>query len=313
MYSHAEDYALFVMERYAEAQVHTKDALIYLEQRLDMTAYVPEGFGTGDCVIIADGVMDIIDLKYGKGVLVSATDNKQMMLYSLGALREFDFMYDIRSVRMTIFQPRLDNYSTFEMTVDDLMTWAENELKHKAALAFKGEGEFIPGKHCQFCKAKAVCKALADYILELAKHDFAAAETLTDDDIADILDRAGAFKNWIKAVEEHALSEATEHGKRWKGYKLVEGRSNRKYVNEEEVAKTLLASGYKEDTIYAPREILGITAMEKAITKAAFAEKLKGLVIKPQGAPTLVPLGDKRPALNSADAAANDFKEVINQ
>ena len=309
--SHAEDYALFVLEHYAEAQSRSKDALIFLERRLDMTEWIPEGFGTGDCVIIADGVMEIIDLKYGKGVLVSATENKQMMAYALGALHGFSFIYDINTVRMTIFQPRLDNYSTFEISVDDLMDWAESYLKPRAALAFNGEGEFVPGSHCQFCKAKAQCRALADYNLELAKHDFAKPELLEDVEISSILERAAAFKSWINSVEEFAQVEAIENGKKWPGFKLVEGRSNRTYGDAEKVASVLTENGYAEDKIYT-KNLLGITAMEKMLSRGTFAELLNPFIIKPPGKPTLVEESDKRPEWNSAEAAAKDFAGIEN-
>jgi hypothetical protein len=309
MQEHAESYSVFVLERFYEAQSHTRDAVIYLEHKLNLTEYVPEGFGTGDCVIIADGTMEIIDLKYGKGVLVSAENNKQMMLYALGALKEFIFAYDIDTVRMTIFQPRIDNFSTFEISVDDLLTWAELELKPKAALAFAGEGEFEPGTHCQFCKAKAVCKANADYNLEIARHDFATPELLTDEEIADILARSANFTSWLKSVNEYALSESVLNGKKWPGFKLVEGRSNRTYSDDTAVAQRLVEKGFAEDLIYK-RELLGITAMEKAIGKKEFSLVLSDLIIKPQGKPTLAPLSDKREELNSVDAARKDFEEA---
>jgi hypothetical protein len=310
MHEHADAYAVFVLERYAEAQTHTRDALIYLEHLLNLSDYIPEGFGTGDTVIIADTVMDLIDLKYGKGVLVSAENNKQLKLYALGALRDFDFLYDIKTVRMTIFQPRIDNYSTWEIEVEELRRWAEEELKPRAEMAFKGEGEFNPGSHCQFCKAKAVCKANAEYNLQLAKHDFADPNLLEDDDISNILTRAAEFKNWLGAVEDYALDEAVNNGKKWPGFKLVEGRSNRQYVNEDKVAGTLMAAGFARDLIYKKPSLLGITDMEKAIGKKGFGEYLKDLVIKPAGKPTLVPQTDKRPEYNSAEAAKADFAEI---
>lgn len=309
MYEHCESYSVFVLERFYAAQSHTKDAVIYLEHSLDLTEYVPEGFGTGDCVIIADGTMEIIDLKYGKGVLVSADGNKQMMLYALGALKEFIFAYDINHVRMTIFQPRIDNFSTYELSTDDLLTWAEVDLKPKAILAFAGEGEFAPGTHCQFCKAKAVCKANADYNLEIAKYEFKIPELLYDDEIADIIRRADLFTKWLKGVTEYALSEAVNNGKKWPGFKLVEGRSNRTYTDEAAVASKLIKEGFAEDLIYK-RELLGITAMEKVLGKNVFTLHLGSLIIKPQGKPVLVNEEDKRPQLNSIESAKIDFADV---
>jgi hypothetical protein len=307
MQEHAEAYSVFVLEQLSEAQAHTKDAAVFLEHKLNLTEYVPEGFGTGDAIIIADRVMDIIDLKYGKGVLVSAENNKQMMLYSLGALRDFDFVYDIKTVRMTIFQPRIDNFSTWELSVEDLRKWAEDDLKPRAALAFNGEGEFSPGTHCQFCKAKATCKANAEMNLQLASYDFKTPELLTDEEVKDILDRSDLFTNWLKAVNDHALNEAVNNNKKWPGYKLVEGRSNRKYSDESVVASKLLSQGFAEDMIYKKRELFGITDMTKNIGKKQFDLFVTDLLVKPPGKPALVPLEDKRPEYNSTESAVNDF------
>lgn len=304
--NYAEDYSSFVWGKYLLACKTTKDAILRVEEKLDLTEYAPESFGTGDAVIIADGTMEIIDLKYGKGVPVSAIENKQMMMYALGALTMFGFQYDIRNVRMTIYQPRLDNISEFEMAVDDLLLWGENELKPKAQMAFAGEGDYIAGTHCRFCKAKAQCKAHADMNMELAKYDFKDAALLTADELADILSRGEQFKTWLTAVEDYALQAALE-GKKFPGYKLVEGRSIRKYADENEVAKTLLENGFTESAIYEPAKLKTITNMEKAITKKAFAALLSELVIKPQGKPTLVPESDKRQEYNSIES---DFSNV---
>lgn len=306
MEDHADAYSVFVLERFAMARAVNKDALIFLEQKLNLTEYVPDGFGTGDVIIIADGVMYIIDLKYGKGVLVNAEENKQMMLYSLGALREFDFMYDITRVNMIIYQPRIDNYSSFEMSVEDLRKWAESDLKPLAALAFKGLGDFRPGSHCRFCKAAPVCKANADRNLELAKYEFADSNLLNDEQIADILDRAGEFQKWLDAVEGYALDQAVNHNKNWPGYKLVEGRGNRKYADESAVANKLDDAGFEKDRVM-PRALLGITALQKEIGKKFFDTLVTDLLIKPPGKLTLVPLSDKREAVNSLESAIKDF------
>lgn len=312
MTSHAEGYRDYVLEQYNAAKARTKDAVIFLEAKLDLTEYVPEGYGTGDTVIVADHIMDIIDLKYGKGVPVSAERNKQMMLYALGALADFDFMYDIHTVRMHIYQPRIDNISVFEMSVADLRQWAEDELKPRAKMAFDGEGDFAPGEVCRFCKAKAKCKALANYNLELAKYEFMEVSLLSDAEVADVLTRADMFTQWIKAVSNYALAEAVNNGKTFPGYKLVEGRSNRKYTDENEVLNNLLfGANYKREVITEPASLLPITKLEKAIGKADFAEYVSPYLIKPQGKPTLVPESDKRPAFNSADAAKIDFAELL--
>lgn len=306
MLEYAEQYCAYVIEQYSAAKAHTKDAQIFLEQKLDMTDYVPEGYGTGDVVIIADDVLDLIDLKYGKGVPVSAVLNRQMMLYALGALREFDFLYDIQTVRMTIYQPRLDTISVWELSVDELRSWAEGELKPRAAMAFDGKGDFSPGSHCRFCKAKAVCKANADKNLEIAQYEFADSNLLDDGQIADILNRAEQFTQWLNAVQDHAFTEAL-NGKKWPGWKLVEGRSNRAYSSQTAVADKLISEGFKEEAIYKPKELLTITAMEKAITKKLFEATLADLIVKPPGKPALVPESDKRPELNSVASALQDF------
>lgn len=309
MQEHADAYSVFVLERFSDAQAHTKDAMIHLEHKLNLTDYIPEGFGTSDAIIIADGVMDLIDLKYGKGVHVSAERNKQMMVYALGALRDFDFIYDIHTVRMTIFQPRIDNFSSWDMPVADLREWAEKELKPRAALAFEGKGEFVPGSHCQFCRARAVCKALADYNLQLAKHEFRDPSLMTDDDITDVLARADMFTSWLKAVDEYALDEAVTNNKKWPGFKLVEGRSNRTYTDANLVAVKLLGAGFAENMIYK-KEVLGITAMEKVLGKKEFQEQLSNLIIKPPGKPTLVSENDKRPEYNSLQSAIEEFNNA---
>jgi hypothetical protein len=305
MADYAESYAVFVMERFASAQAYTKDAAMFLEQKLNLTEFIPDGFGTGDCVVIADRILDITDLKYGKGVPVFAENNKQMMLYGLGALREFDYIYDIQIVRMTIYQPRLDSITSWELPIDELKNWAETELKPRAALAFKGEGKLVPGKHCRFCKINATCKANAEMNLEIAQYDFAESKTLSDKEIADILSRADAFTKWIGVVEEYALEQAI-NGKKWPGFKLVEGRSNRQYSDTTLVAEKLIGKGFSPDKIFT-KSLLGITAMEKELGKPEFQANLSDLIIKPPGKPALVPDTDKRPEYNSADSAKLDF------
>jgi hypothetical protein len=305
MKSHALDYLEFIKELLIEAQTRCIDAVVQVEQKLNLTDWVPEGFGTGDCVIIADKKLDIVDLKYGKGVMVSATNNKQMMLYALGALREFEYLYDIRFIRMSIFQPRLSNISVFEIPAEDLRRWAKEELAPKARLAFEGKGDYMPGDHCRFCRAKARCRALAEKNLELAKHEFKDVTLLSDDDIADVLSRAGMFTFWLNAVQEYAFNEALA-GKKWSGFKLVEGRSVRSFSNQDDAAKALITAGIPEAIIYE-RKLLGITAMEKAVGKKQFDAILADFIVKPAGKPALVPESDKRPEWNSA---ATDFANL---
>lgn len=308
LHDYCEAYAEFVIEQYNEAKAQTKDALIFLETKLDLTDYAPESFGTGDAVIIANGVLRITDLKFGKGVLVNANENKQLKIYGLGAYEAFGHLYDIEEVHMTIYQPRIDNISTFVLPVKDLLQWANTELAPKAKLAFAGEGEFIAGDHCRFCKAKASCRANANQNLELAKHEFKEPPLLTEAEVSEVMSKIESLTTWANAVEEYALDQAVNHGKHWPGFKLVEGRSVRKYKDEKTVSDALLLAGYNEET-YMKKELLGLTALEKAIGKAKFAELVSVHLIKPPGKLTLVPLSDKRPAYDSNEAAKSDFAE----
>lgn len=300
------EYVVMVLEHYAEAKARSSDALIMLEQRLDFSDWVPEGFGTGDVVIISDDVMEIIDLKYGKGVPVEAEGNAQLRLYALGALAAFGNLYDIQSVKMTICQPRLNNVSSAELVVEDLLDWANTEVKPKAALALNGEGTFYAGSHCKFCKAKAVCRARAEANLMLARYEFQKPAMLSVDDIADILGRVVELEAWAKDVQTYAREQAELNGVKFPGWKLVEGRSTRKYSDELAVAQALNTAGYDDAVIYE-KVLLGITAMEKAIGKKQFEKILGDYIIKPPGMPTLVPNSDKRPEINSVNAARLDF------
>lgn len=306
MMGHLQDYAAFVIERYTAAQALTADAVLEQEIEADYSRYVPEGKGTLDNSIIADGTLEIIDLKFGKGVEISAIDNPQMKLYALGALEKYDWLYTIDRVKMTIYQPRIDNFSTWIITVKELREWAETELREKADLAFKGEGDFIPGKHCHFCKVRATCRANAAYQMGIARADFLEPVLLDAADVSDILLRAASFKNWIKAVEDYALNAAITNGTKWPGLKLVEGRSNRIYKDAESVADILILDGWKDADIYK-KELLGITAMQGLLGKKEMESKIGQFIIKPAGKPTLVAADDKRQELNSTAAALADF------
>lgn len=301
-----DGYASYVMEQVELAKQDCKDPVVLIEQRLDYSAYVPEGFGTGDLLIVADKTLTVIDLKYGKGVAVDAEWNPQMMLYGLGALELFDAIYDIDTVRMTIYQPRLESISTWEISVSDLMEWVETELKPKAQLAIHGEGEFHCGSWCRFCKAKNTCRARAEEYLRLAQMEFKAPALLSDEEIAEVLKVADELAKWSADVYAFATDEAIIHGKKWTGFKLVEGRSSRKYTDEEEVAEAAKAAGYTD--IYK-KSLVGITEMEKLMGKKKFAEVLGKLVYKPQGKITLVTESDKRQEIQTVTAEA-DFKEA---
>ena len=294
-------YAQYVMEQLAAAKQKCKDPIVLIEQRLDFSNWVPQGFGTGDCVIVADETLTVIDFKYGVGILVEAEKNPQMMCYALGALELFDDIYDISTVRMTIYQPRRDNLSTYELSKEDLFRWAEDVLKPAADLAFAGDGNFLCGEWCSFCKAKNACRTRAAANLELAKYEFKLPPLLTDEDVEDILSKIDDLVTWASDIKEYALQQAIS-GKEWSGWKLVEGRSNRKYTNDAAVAEAVTKAGFDP----YERKLLGVTAMQKLLGKARFEEVLAGLIEKPQGKPTLVPESDKRPAMNNAKS---DFSE----
>lgn len=308
MEMYTDSYLEFVLEQIEIAKQHCADPFVLIEQRLDFSCYVPDGFGTGDCLIVADKLLHIIDFKYGLGVLVDAEDNPQMMLYALGALRLFDALYDIDTVSMTIFQPRRENVSTWTISVPELEEWAEKTLRPKAELAFKGEGEFNPGPWCTFCKAAVKCRARAEEKLALAQYEFAKPPLLTDEEIEDILSRLDDLTKWANEIAAYAQDAAINHGKQWNGYKLVEGRSNRKYTDESAVIAAATAAGYRD---IFKKSLIPITEMEKLMGKKTFAEVLGGLVIKPQGKPTLVPASDKRPAIHTG--AKHDFTEFMEE
>lgn len=301
-------YVNYAAELINEVKASCKDPIILIEQRLDYSCYVPEGFGTGDLVIVADDVLNIVDLKYGKGVAVSARDNPQMLLYSLGALALFDSLYDIKRVRMTICQPRLDSISTCEIPVDQLYKWAEEELRVKAQLAIKGEGDFLPGEHCRFCRARQTCRARAEEHLALARHDFKQPGLLTEEEIAEVLNVADRLAAWAADVYAYATDLSIREGRQWPRYKLVEGRSNRRYCSDKAVIEALTAAGYTD--IYK-KTLLGISDLEKQLGKKQFAALLGDLVEKPAGKPTLVPDTDKRQAITLNNTAEADFKEDI--
>lgn len=297
----ASGYADFVMEQVEAAKETCSDPVVLIEQRVDFSRWVEQGFGTADCIIIADGTLQIVDFKYGLGVLVSAEENPQMMWYGLGALEIFDCLYEIDTVRMTIYQPRRDNLSTYELSKDKLLRWADETLKPAADLAFAGDGNFLCGECCGFCKAKNSCRARAAANLELAKYDFKLPPLLTDEDVEDILGKVDDLMSWASDIKEYALQQAIS-GKVWSGFKLVESRSNRKYVNDAAVAEAVSKAGFDP----YEQKLLGITAMQKLLGKARFEEVLAGLIEKQQGKPTLVPESDKRPAMNNAKS---DFSE----
>ena len=299
-------YVDFVLEQYDAAKQTCADPIVLIEQRLDFSQYVPDGFGTGDCVIIGDHRLHIVDFKYGMGVLVEAENNPQMKLYALGALNVYDGIYDISEVSMTIFQPRRENVSTWTIPAEELKDWAENDLKPKAAMAFSGEGEYVPGEWCTFCRAAIRCRARALEKLKLAQSEFRLPPLLTDAEIEEILTILPDLTRWANEITAYATDAAVNHGKEWEGFKVVEGRSVRKYRDEASVAEAAVNAGFKD--IYR-RSLIPLTEMQKLMGKTKFEEILGSLIYKPPGKPTLVPVTDKRTAMN-VTKAINEFNEI---
>jgi hypothetical protein len=301
-----DGYVAYVMELVAEARQKCSDPIVLIEQRLDFSDWVPDGFGTGDCVLVADGTLHIVDLKYGMGVLVDAEENPQMKLYALGALRLFDALYDIREVSLTIYQPRRENISNWTTTVEELKTWAEDVLRERARMAFNGEGEYVPGSWCTFCRAAIKCRARAEEKLKLAQKEFRLPPLLSDDEIEAILEILPDLTKWANEISDYALDAAVNHGRQWKGFKVVEGRSVRKYKDEEAVAEAAREAGFND--IYR-QSLIPMTEMERLMGKSRFEEVLGNLIYKPAGKPTLVPASDRRPAMNVTNAM-NEFNEI---
>ena len=304
MAEYTDTYVTIVLEKYNAARAATPDAQLLVETRLDFSDYVPEAFGTADAIIIADGTMEVIDFKYGKGVKVSAVENPQMMIYALGAYARFAFEYRIDNMRATIVQHRIDNLSEYEITVEELTAWAANVLAPAAEQAYTGEGPQTPGAWCQFCKVKNQCRALANKCKEVVAVD---PKLITPEELAkDVLPMVPIVKTWISGVEDFALAQALS-GIRLPGWKIVEGRSVRKITDTDSVAAVLTKNGYKQNDIFKPVEMRTITDLEKLVGKKQFAAMCGEWINKPQGKPTLAPEGDKRKAI---DPIADDFKGI---
>ncbi|SDX64231.1 DUF2800 domain-containing protein [Salimicrobium album] len=286
----------------AKARADTEPTLMF-EEKLDLSTYVPESFGTGDVIVYNGGVLEIIDLKFGKGIEVSAIDNPQLRLYGLGALDIFDMIEDVHEVAMTIVQPRLNNLSTERLSVAELKTWGEAYVRPRAEEAWNEEGTFVPGEHCRFCKVKNTCKARANHYLNM-KNKLKDPNLLSSDEIADILFQADEMQKWAKDVQDYALQQA-KNGKRFEGWKVVEGRSKRTYKDEDKIIE-LLQDEYDEDDLIE-KKLLSISKLEKKIGKKTVEDRLKEYIAKPPGKPTLAPESDKRPEMNSAD---NDFDTI---
>ena len=299
-------YVQFVMEQLAEVKKSCQDAMIFIEQKLDFSAYVPDAFGTGDCVIVGDGMLHIIDFKYGQGVLVEAEENPQLKLYALGALELFGSLYDIQQISLSIFQPRRENVCTFSLATEALMQWVKEELQPKAQMAYAGDGDYCAGDWCTFCRASAKCRERAAVNLKLAQQEFKLPPLLTDDEVAAVLGLLPELVKWANELMAYAADAAIHHGKVWNGFKVVAGRSCRKYQDEEAAAAAAKAAGYSD--IYT-QKLIGIGEMEKLMGKDRFKELLGSLIVKPAGKPTLVPVADKRSAL-AGSRAEDEFKNL---
>ena len=308
MLTHAEQYADFCMYDAEDGDICA------VETRLDISSHVPEGFGTGDFmrVHVIKKVLKFKDLKYGKGVAVSAVENEQLKIYAIGALNWYGWLYDIEieTVEVSIYQPRINNNSTWGISVKELMHWADTILRPQAELAFKGEGQYVPGDHCKFCRARVRCQALADHNLDLFKHELKLHDQLSDVALLEIVKKGGLLAAWYKDIEEYVLSEAVK-GKKWEGMKLVEGKSNRVFVSTALTEEKLLKEGHTD--IYTPVELLGVTALKKALGAKAFRELVEPDLRKPAGKPTLVSVDDPRPDFDRALAVFKDdeIKEEV--
>ena len=299
-----EEYVSYVTGQIEEARKDCADSVFLVEQRVDLSAFVPECFGTADMVIITDKKVHAIDLKLGQGVRVDAKENCQLMIYGLGLLQTADSLFDVDTVELTIVQPRLDSVSEWAVSAEELRKWGEDVFVPKALEALSGEGTFCPGTDtCRFCRARFNCRARAEFFLEEAKHEFKDPELLSDEEMAEVLSKADALKKWAEEVYAYAQDEAVTHHKEWPGFKLVLGKSNRKYTDENDVITAAKAAGYED---IFKTSLIGITEMEKLMGKKKFSEVLGGLVYKPQGKITLVPDSDKREPVN-LDTAKDDF------
>lgn len=295
---------------YIQEQIQSDDATVLLEQRVDFSPWVPEGFGTADCIIIQGHTMDVIDYKYGKGVAVAAEGNSQMKLYGLGAFNDFGFVYEVEKIRLHIYQPRMNNVSKAELTVKELLTWADLTVLPTAHTAAEGCGEYNPGTHCQFCPHAGRCQALTKICTEYVNaHGVrAGVPVLAPWEVAEVLRMEPLVSLWLKRVKDQALTTLLDGGE-VPGYKVVAGRGSRAWKDELAAAEKLKAAGYNLEDI-TKTELLSVASMEKAIGKKKAAEILDGLIETRTGAPSVAPESDKRPRYDRKAEALKDFEEA---
>lgn len=301
MGEYTDTYVTMVLERLSATRALVPDAKLKVETQLDLAAHVPEAFGTADAIIVSDDYIDVIDFKYGKGVKVDAYQNTQMMIYALGAYDLYSLTYNIKRVRMTIIQPRLDNLSHYEMTIPELLGWADKVLHPAALAAYNGQGEQQPGAWCRFCKIKSICRKLADVSIDTPTK-YSDAHTISAETLAhEVLPLIDTIKSWCSSVEEHALNLALS-GTRIEGYKVVEGRSNRRISDKDKVESILFRAGFERKEFIKPSELISITDLEKLVGKKNFSALCGEYITKPHGKPTLVVESDKRPPYDGAKA-----------
>ncbi len=304
-----EQYVDYVLAEFTAIQEKDPAAVLATEQKVDFSDIVPEGFGTSDVVIIGANMIEVIDLKYGKGVEVFAKDNPQIRLYAIGAVNEFSLVYDFEDAKMVIYQPRRDHVTEDHMAVADLLAWGKETVAPAAAEALSEHPTYHPGAWCDshFCPAAGACKARAHYALGLERHSGKDPALLTDEEIGDALGRIADLTKWGKKLETYALNEAQE-GHAIPGWKIVEGKANRTYADADKVAAAVIKAGYKEALIYT-KSLIGITDMEKLLGKKDFAKILGDLVVKPVGAPKLAPETDARPVFNPKQSIKDAFDD----
>lgn len=304
MQEYTDMYVDFIQEQLCQCNA---SPFVAVEQRVDISDYVPEAFGTTDCVILSGNTLHVIDFKYGKGVAVYAQENKQMLLYALGVYLSYSLIYDIKQIQMSIVQPRISNFSSWECDKDYLLSFAE-EAKEKALLAFEGKGEFVPGEHCKFCRAKATCRARAQEYLELEGWQYATGSQLTLDEVGCILQKAQHLKEWAESLKEWALAQSLE-GVTIPGWKAVHGRGSRSFTDTDKAISKLKECGVPEELLYE-RKVLTLAQMEKVVGKKAFGEYVGELIVSKEGAPTLVAESDKRQAITNRISAEEEFGAV---
>ena len=288
---------------YIQELTRSDDAIVLLEQRVDFSPWVPDGFGTCDCILIQGDTLTIIDYKYGVGVAVSAVDNPQMKLYALGALNDYGIALDVNRVEMHIYQPRINNISDCSLMVEDLLEWAEKTVKPAAERACKGEGQYNAGTWCKFCPHAGRCRQLTQICTEYVEtHSLrVAVPVLAPHEVAEVLAMEPLVTLWLKRVKSQALTTLLDGGE-IPGYKVVEGKlGNRKWTDEQAVYDTLTKKAGYDFVDITETKLLSPAAMDKALGKKKVAELLEGMIDRSPGAPTVVPASDKRPVYNRAD------------